>query len=223
MPVRLIVFVLAAASVSLAACTHSHRGAGEALNPSTSESPSVQVSTSTADTTTSTTTASTTTAISSSANLGPSECTNNQLQVSSSARYAALGNEGMTVLFRNHSTTACVLTGYLGVAALNANDQQIAQATRTTSGYLGGCNCTTPAAITLAPGSTASSLIEGNIAGGGSNCTAETGLLVTPPNTTDSTQLDVTLAICDFQQKFQSGQSATLEVEGPIPPLPSAS
>jgi hypothetical protein len=109
----------------------------------------------------------------------------------------AAGHEGVVVLFRNHGSTTCTLTGYPGAAGLNASGAQIAQATRTLTGMIGGCHCSHAPLLTLNPGTTVSAVIEGNIGGPGP-CDAFHSLLVTPPNTSTSTHLAVTVPSCGF-------------------------
>ena len=65
-------------------------------------------------------------------------CTNSQVVVSDAGGGAGLGHEDQMLFFINDSQTACSLSGYPGVAGLNAAGQQIVQARRTTGGYLGG-------------------------------------------------------------------------------------
>jgi hypothetical protein len=92
----------------------------------------------------------------------------------------------VTILFRNTSTVSCGLEGYPGVALLNQAGQQAAQATRTPSGYLGGLldNTTTAPILTVAPGATASALLEStdNPEGSATSCPSYPSFLVTPPN-----------------------------------------
>jgi len=113
---------------------------------------------------------------------------------------AGLGHEGVVVLFRNTSAAACVLAGYPGVAALDATGRQVAQAERTPSGYLGGMETgsTTPRAVTLGPGATASALVEGTDVpeGTATSCPTYAALLVTPPTSTRSQRLTASLPGC---------------------------
>jgi hypothetical protein len=132
-----------------------------------------------------------TTAVASSAPL----CTNGQVVVSDSGGGAGLGHEDQVLLFANHSTSTCTLTGYPGVAGLNATGQQVVQATRTLSGYLGGLwnGATTPPRVSLSPGQTASAIVEGtdNPIGTATSCPYYVNLLVTPPNLTNSVRVSV--------------------------------
>jgi hypothetical protein len=98
-------------------------------------------------------------------------------------------HRSVILVFRNTSSVTCHLTGYPGVAGLNSNDQQIAQATRTLHGYLGGA--TSAATVTLAAGGSASATVEALAidAGTGNGCAPYAGILVTPPNETHSIKL----------------------------------
>jgi hypothetical protein len=141
--------------------------------------------------------------------VAPAGCTAAELTVSSIPPPAggAAGHEGLVLLFTNHSTSACTLTGYPGAAGLNAAGSQILQATRTLSGMIGGCSCTHPPVLTLNPSSTVSAVIEGNIGGPGP-CNAIHSLLVTPPNTTMSTPIAESVPSCGFQiHPVVTGQS----------------
>jgi len=100
--------------------------------------------------------------------------------------------------FLNNSHYRCILYGYPGVDGTNGGGHSVAHATRTTDGYLGGCRCSSPRGVLVAPGQTASALVEGDVGGSG-NCDRFRGLLVTPPNTYNSTPLPVAPHSCHFQ------------------------
>jgi hypothetical protein len=117
------------------------------------------------------------------------DCALSQLDVSDTNGGAGSTHRATVLVFRNTSTTTCHLAGYPGVAALNGSDQQVAQAARSLSGYLGGA----PAVLSvqLAPGQSASATVEAlaiDVATGNS-CTRYAGILVTPPNETHSVKL----------------------------------
>jgi Protein of unknown function (DUF4232) len=128
----------------------------------------------------------------------PPPCTGSELAVSAGQAGAGLGHEGLPILFRNISPTACSLYGYPGVAGLNSSGQQVIHATRTSSGYLGGlANAQpTPPTVDLSPGQTASALVEGtdNPVGTATSCPSYPTFLVTPPNTTNSVRVPATSA-----------------------------
>ena len=126
------------------------------------------------------------------------QCTLSDLTVSAGPSGFGAGHQGVPILFRNSSQTTCSLYGYPGVAALNSSGQQVVQAMRTPSGYLGGLapGATTPATVILGPGQTASALVEGidNPLNGATSCPYYPAFLVTPPNTTTSAQVPVASA-----------------------------
>jgi len=92
----------------------------------------------------------------------------------------------------------CVVHGYPGAAGVNAAGAQVVQAARTLTGYLGGCHCSAPQAVQLAPGQQASSLLEGDI-GGGDECLDVTSVLVTPPDAKTSTAIPMRVNRCHLQ------------------------
>lgn len=110
----------------------------------------------------------------------------------------ATGHWVVPLHFRNASTTACALYGYPGVALLNAAGQEVAQAQRTPVGYAGGLRTgsSNPPTAILAPGLTATALVEGTDAprtGPVTSCPVYSGMLVTPPTTTESVRLTLRL------------------------------
>ena len=114
------------------------------------------------------------------------ECSVSELRISytdnAQIRNGALDGMSKTdnvVTFTNVGRSTCVIQGYPGVAALNAQGVQVQQAVR--SG-------TAVHPVTLRPGATASSLIAANTA----SCTspvAVPGLLVTAPDQYTSVRL----------------------------------
>lgn len=128
---------------------------------------------------------------------GPHACGNGQLAVGHHGLDGATGHSGIVVVFTNTGRTPCTLVGYPGAAVLDAAGTQIAQARRTTGGFLGG---TVGAArtVTLRPGGTASARIEGDV-GGGDECLRGRALLVTPPNTTRATRIPFEAYSCHVQ------------------------
>jgi hypothetical protein len=145
-------------------------------------------------TTTSTTTTSTTAAQSS------ARCQFTELAISTGQPGAGLGHEGFPILFRNAGTSACTLQGYPGVAALEATGTQAQQAQRTPQGYLGGMDTgsTTPPLVTLAPGQSASALVEGTDmpSGGATSCPTYPAVDVTPPTSTHTVRITSSLPGC---------------------------
>jgi hypothetical protein len=121
----------------------------------------------------------------------PAGCTVDHLTVASYPGDAASTHRSMVLVFTNTGQDACTLYGYPGVAGLNSGGDQIAQATRTTSGYLGGLPAGQKAQeVDLASGESASAIVEALAANpDGSSCTAFAALLVTPPNETHSVKV----------------------------------
>jgi len=128
----------------------------------------------------------------------PPPCQTKLLQISAVGSGAAAGNVGKTILFTNLNKIACSLSGYPGVAALDLQGNQVAQAMRQLSGMVGGLhnNATTVPVVTLAPGQVASAEVEGtdNPVGTATSCTYYPLFLVTPPGETQSVTVSVSLA-----------------------------
>jgi hypothetical protein len=134
------------------------------------------------------------------AGLKPRTCGNADLRVAAGRSDGGMGHVGVVLLFRNVAGTGCEVRGYPGVAGLDGTGRQVAQASRTASGYLGGVagTGTTPPTVTLTPGGTASALVEATDvpSGTAASCPTYASLLVTPPNTTAATHLTITLPGC---------------------------
>lgn len=127
-------------------------------------------------------------------------CQGSDLAVSAGPPRNAQGHIGLPVVFRNTGTMACTLFGYPRVAALDVKGRQVGQALRSPSDHLGGLppGDTTPSAVLLAPGGTASALVDGTDVshGAATACAAYPAILVTPPNTTRSVRLSQPLPSC---------------------------
>jgi hypothetical protein len=157
---------------------------------------SVATTTTTLAPTTSTTSPPTTTTTS--ATTAASGCVLSQLAITSSSN-AGLGHIGAILVFTNASQVTCTLQGYPGVAMLNAQGDQVVQAIRTPSGYLGGIQPgTSPPLVTLKPGAAASATLEGDDVptGTATTCPTYPKILVTPPNATQSATLPVSMPGC---------------------------
>jgi hypothetical protein len=130
--------------------------------------------------------------------LGP--CRDGQISVSDTGGSAGVGHEGQVLLFTNSSQSGCTLSGYPGVAGLDAQGNQVVQAERTLSGYLGGLEngATTPPTVSLLPGQVASATVEGTDVpvGSATSCPSYPTLLVTPPNLTVSVRVTPGLPGC---------------------------
>lgn len=121
-------------------------------------------------------------------------CHNDQIAVADGGGGAGLGHEDQVLLFKNETSTPCSLTGYPGVAGLDSDGQQVVQAQRTLSGYLGGLwnNALAPPTVSLQPGQTGSAIVEGTDVNVGTEvCPYYSKLLVTPPGLTESTPVTV--------------------------------
>ena len=127
----------------------------------------------------------------------PRECTAADLTVTTGVTQAAVGHSSLVLLFTNSSSAPCLVQGYPGVAA-QLPGGRVYNAVRAMAGYMGGDAAPSPAQAQLAPGRTASAVIEWLIApqdGSASvtpaDCAADgaVGLLVTAPDQTTSTRL----------------------------------
>lgn len=121
-------------------------------------------------------------------------CEFSQLHVAALSAGAAGGSAGQAIGFTNVGSAICSLYGYPGVAALNSEGQQVAQASRELSGMRGGKQGGHPVVVNLAPGQTASAEVEGTdnpLADNQTSCTYYPDLLVTPPGTTQSVRITI--------------------------------
>ena len=126
-------------------------------------------------------------------------CGGGQIAVSIQTSFVGAGSAAEELGFLNVSQSLCTLHGYPGVAALNLQGQEMAQAGRGDTG--GG----PPAVVNLSPGQLAEALIQGSD-GSAQKCGSLTrSFLVTPPNTTRSTHVTA------------SGTSAAIGVAGACP------
>lgn len=125
-------------------------------------------------------------------------CSATDLAVTGSEASGGVGHGGLVLVFTNHSGSRCAMQGYPGAAGVNAAGAQVVQAARTLTGYLGGCHCAHPPAVSLSPGQQASSLLEGDI-GGGEECLVVTSVLVTPPDAKAPTVIHIRVDDCHLQ------------------------
>lgn len=113
--------------------------------------------------------------------VGP-KCRNGQLAVSIQSSYVGAGSAAEELGFRNIGRSLCALSGYPGVAALNTQGQQIAQAERSDSDAA-------VKAVGLKPGQIAAALVQGSD-GSAVKCDYFTrSFLVTAPNLTRATKV----------------------------------
>lgn len=201
-PRTVIGSLLVVTALTLAGCGSSGSSSTASAPTGPAGTPAGSATTTAADATT-TGTAPSSTAASAKAALNPRDCGNADLRVAAGRTDAAMGHVGLVLLFRNAASTPCHLRGYPGVAGLDGSGRQIAQAARTASGYLGGLSSGGAAAsVTLAPGGTASALVEATDVptGSAASCPSYAALLVIPPNETASTRLAVNLPGCSGLQ-----------------------
>ncbi len=123
---------------------------------------------------------------------------NSQLAVRSAPAQGGDSHGGVIVIFTNTASTSCTIYGYPGAAVLDKSGRQIVQATRTLSGYLGGCRCATPEHLRLEHSQSASAIVEGDN-GGGDECLRGVAILATPPNTTKPTRIPLQAYSCHVQ------------------------
>jgi hypothetical protein len=127
-------------------------------------------------------------------------CQDNQLRIAAGKSGAAGGSAGQAILFTNVSQTACSITCYPGVTALDAQGYQVAQAQRKLNGMLGGHGIgSTAPLVTLQPGQIASEEIEGvdHPLGSATSCSVYPAFLVTLPDRTQSVTITAGIAGAD--------------------------
>jgi hypothetical protein len=167
---------------------------------------------------TTTTTTTTAPAATTSSSPGLARCAYPTLSISAGHPGAGLGHVGVVLLFKNVSTSPCTLSGYPGAAGLNASGQQVTEAQRTPSGYLGGMRTgsSTPPVVTLGPGSVASAMVEGTDVPQGSApaCTTYSALLVTPPTSKKSKRITARMPGCSPLQVHPVLQGTTGSTTG---------
>lgn len=110
-------------------------------------------------------------------------CRGNALGISLTQASPGLTHHGYVIEFKNRGS-ACSITGYPAVDALNAKGHRILSAKRTKSGYLGGVFSGPIPRVHLAKGKTASAMVEWSDLG--SPCPRAHSLRVTSPNAVNS-------------------------------------
>jgi len=127
----------------------------------------------------------------------PGACTLKELTVSVS--HDAVDSVFVDYIhFTNRSTAVCTMVGYPGVAVLDRAGRQQFQALRTPRGFFGGYSGSgAPPSVTLQPGQTATSDLEGTyLDSHQAGCPTDPAVLVTPPNATTSIRLNITVSVC---------------------------
>lgn len=106
-------------------------------------------------------------------------CTGN-IRVIAGTGQGAAGHLALVLIFNNVGHTACELYGYPGVDLVSKAGKTVAHAQRTLNGMAGGASA--EVAITLAPGKSASALLEASDVPQGSitDC-GSYAVMVTPP------------------------------------------
>jgi hypothetical protein len=131
-------------------------------------------------------------------------CAGPHVGVSGKMASAAAGHQGVVLQFVNNGPAGCVLYGYPGAAGLNAGGAQVVQAQRTLTGMMGGLapGVTALSRISLAPGQTASAVVEGTDVPSGTetSCPTYPSLLVTAPNSKVSVTIPLALPGCSGLQ-----------------------
>jgi hypothetical protein len=121
----------------------------------------------------------------------PQPCHAGDVSVSAADISPGSGHRGRIIRLRSTAAVACTLTGYPDVVALAA-DVALGVATHTSSGYLGGVGGgQAPPTVRLAPGSTASFVVEALAfqQSDGRSCFAYQALEVTLPGDSAAVRL----------------------------------
>ena len=106
-------------------------------------------------------------------------CTNN-IRVIKGEGQGAAGHVVLVLIFNNVGHTTCRMYGYPGLDLVTSSGHVVAHARRTLSGMAGGA--TSVASVTLAPGASASALVEASdVPQGGITDCGNYSLMVTPP------------------------------------------
>jgi len=176
--------VVTAVLGSTAACTGSSTGTGAKGGASGSATIGAAGSGGTSTSTPSGSSSATTSAADDGAETGVSACTGPELQVTIKSAGAAANHTGRVMIFTNNGSSACTMQGYPGVSVVNGSTSLL-NATRTLSGFItDDPGIKSAPLVTVAPGQSASAMVEwaGNA---GETCYANgTGTLeITPPNT----------------------------------------
>jgi Protein of unknown function (DUF4232) len=197
-----IAVAMIATALALAGCGSGGGGGGGGAKPaSQATTQTVTTTVSHASSTSSTSPTSTSATSTVQAHATGAGCSPHQLAISIKSGGAGLSHVAVVLLFHNTSSDDCTLGGYPGADLVTAAGHDV-PAKRTRSGYLGGVagNGTIPA-VRIAPGATASAMLEGldvNPGNGGAACPQDPRLLVTPPNQTVTVRLvGVQLAMCE--------------------------
>lgn len=135
-------------------------------------------------------------------------CANGQLKVTTDSAGASAGHTGLIVVLTNTGHSSCQVEGYPGASVTDHSGTAVVlSANRQLAGYMGGQNGA-PLRIVLAPGATASTVLEwldaptDGSAPVGANCPGmdQGKLLITPPNTKTAQVFAAPANLCaDFE------------------------
>lgn len=197
----------AAATVFLGGCTSSGTSStaqGSSASPSTTAS--AASSAGAGSSTTATSAANATSSTGSSTSTGNAQsaptCTGSQLSLSTSQDSAGGQFDYIVISFVNHGSAACTVEGYPGAAARGVTSSSyVINSTRQLIGSVGD-KYSSPAPITLAPGATASTILEwidkptpghpdADCLGSGAGSFG-----ITAPNTTQTSSIPLSSDVC---------------------------
>lgn len=139
------------------------------------------------------------------------ECAAADLRITTAAAGAAAGHSSLVLLFTNSGSASCFVQGYPG-AAVRLPGGRAYNAVRVMTGYMGGDAAPSPVQVRLAPGVTASALIEwlhfphdGSASVTAADCAGDGAvrLLVTAPDQTASTMLAPPAAVSPICWGFE--------------------
>jgi hypothetical protein len=121
---------------------------------------------------------------------GTAACTGSEIKVNVGQSSAGMSHDALPLVFTNVSSQSCTMQGYPG-AAIMRGSTVVLNSTRSLNGYVGDERQLSSAPlVTLAPGATASAMLEWVVDAGETCYTSGSGTLeVTPPNTTSTTGL----------------------------------
>ncbi len=121
------------------------------------------------------------------------DCAFSQLSVTYAGMTSGLGHFGVVIRLKNRSNTSCKIDGYPKVTALDAAGNPVENAREAICGYLGGLQCDgRPTAVNVAPGQSASALVEGSALSSAKTCPVYAAFEVTPPGLTQATTIRLT-------------------------------
>jgi len=187
---RIATLAVATCTVSFTACSSAAHSAGSTTSTRVATTATGVLKASTGSTST--------TVPATQAKVATPNCTFSQLLVTATGD-SATGHIGVLLRFENSRTRTCKLTGYPGVAGLDAAGRQVIQAVRTLHGFIPGVPTGhRPPVVVLASRQSASAFVEGTDVPQGNDhlCPTYPKLLVTPPNTRQSVTIDMSMPGC---------------------------